>query len=420
VEEILNNPFRYLGIFANSTLKEQTAQATLRKAYARVDQQIDNPLLLQHLMGPLPDDEETIVENESLLDLASEREFHAAFWFMHGPNPDEDLEAVALLDKGKSSKALDIWKQRDDPEALQNIIVASLILNDWAKATESAQKLYHHESEIRRFVLAVTSGFDISIKQMSDAVTDNPLWSAVLKDMQIETYRKHISEAIEKNDSSLLDAAEDLIRLREIVGEHDVLYKVLTEQLAKALAEQYKYSDDMVHVVKCLNKAYDLDIDEQTKAKIVKRLTTIINTHGQGIPGMRTDIPEVREASKQKMAIGCGIIGLFLFVLIFLTRTCSTYDTPTLPNFKPIEIPDVKPLKYQKIEIPEYNSTVPSVPDLDNPKHTAPLLPPTESHEITDEKQGEETGNVSKQTENPKDEENMPDMPKQEEESLPE
>lgn len=109
MQEIRFNPFRYLGIFTNATMKEQSAQDSQMKAYARVGQKVDNPLRLHCLLGPLPDDEKAIADSESLIAFPIEREQHTLFWFAHDPNSEENLQAVELLDKGWSLQAMAIW-----------------------------------------------------------------------------------------------------------------------------------------------------------------------------------------------------------------------------------------------------------------------------------------------------------------------
>lgn len=295
--EIRFNPFRFLGLFANATKKERAAQLAQANAYLRVGQEVYNPLHLQHLLGALSEDEESISEAESQLTLDDERAHYSAFWFVHGPNPDEDLKAINMLDLGRSSQALAIWSHRDDQEALQNQLVTFLILGKWKQALMVAQQLYRDESEIRRFVFAVSERFSLKMKTIADAVADNPLWTSVLNELLPDAYRKQITEAIEdyestsyeavdgrgnsfvvrigKDDWSLLEAADDLVRLREILGPGDVEYQALADRLANALAGQYNSSNSQ-YVTRCLNKAYEIAVAVETKALIKQRMDQVV------------------------------------------------------------------------------------------------------------------------------------------------
>ena len=242
MKEIINNPFRHLGVFANATLKERVALETQLKAYARVGQRVDNPLRLRHLLGSLPDDEESIRNAESLLTLEDERVHYAAFWFVQGPNPEEDLEAITWLDKGKTLRALEVWKQREDPAALQNLMVAFLALKQWEQAVRVAQRLYHHERDIRRFVSAVATSTDLEMQQQAILFSDNSLWAAVLKDLRAENCRKHIEQCLddvvrsfdEKSLDALCDATTDLDVLRSILGHDYVVCQTLAERMVNA------------------------------------------------------------------------------------------------------------------------------------------------------------------------------------------
>ena len=322
MREIRCNPFRYLGIFANATMKERAAQLAQLNAYLRVGQEVDNPLRLQHLLSSLPVDEENIRDAESQLTLDDERAHYAAFWFVHGPNSDEDLKAINLLDLGRTSQALAIWSHRDDPEAMQNQIVTFLILGKWKQALKVAQRLYRDESQIRRFAYAVSESFNLKMKTIADAVANNSLWTSVLNELLPDAYRKQIKEAIDDNDSSLLEAADDLIRLREILGPNDVECQTLADQLAKALAEQYIYSSNNQYVAKCLSKAYDIVVDEETKELIKQRMVAIVERDDSGKCEARMDIPEVREAKEEQILIWFGALAL-LFLIIFIVGQCS-------------------------------------------------------------------------------------------------
>lgn len=322
MNEIKRNYNRYLGLFANASLKEITAQVAQVKAFARVGKKADNPLLLQRLLGSLPDDEETITEIESLLNLPGEKEQQDMFWFVHGPNPDEDLKAIELLDRGKERQAMEIWEKRNDREAMQNIMVASLIMKKWKPAIEAAQKLYQTERDIRHLVNAIAEGFNLKMKRIVDAVTENLYWPPVMQDLLIESYRKSILEAIDNNDSSLLEAAEDIVLLREKVGADNVQYQDLANQLAVALADQSIYSRNLQYVAKCLNKAYDIAIDEDIKAMISNRLVDVVEHDDWGRSGARIDIPEVKKAWKEQVLMYFFVI-VFIFIVAFFVGRCT-------------------------------------------------------------------------------------------------
>lgn len=272
MQEIRNNPFRFLGIFANTTLKEQSAQVSQMKAYARVGQKVDNPLRLERLLGPLPADEEKIADSESLIALPNEREQYALFWFAHGPNPEEDLKAIEMLDRGMPKQAMAIWNRRDDREALQNLMVAQLLERNGRDALGIVQQLFQTPSHIRRFVLALKDFFGVKETPLLACVT-NPSWVAVLKEMLTETYQKNIEDCLEavkhKSDNAtceaLFMASFDLDRLRDLLGSSNVTYVELANQMADALMSDQVSPLLIRNPAKWFDRAYEVAVDDEKK-----------------------------------------------------------------------------------------------------------------------------------------------------------
>ena len=351
MNEIRHNPFRYLGAFANATLKEIVAFETQLKAYARVGQRVDNPLRLRHLLGALPDDEESIRNAESLLTLEDERTHYAAFWFVQGPNPEEDLEAIRLLDRGSTSNALSIWTRRDDQEATQNLMVAYLVLKRWKQAVRAAQRLYHNEQDIHRFVTAVASGSTMKLRGMVRLSADNPQWDAVLKGMLVETCRKHIEQCLDDVDrdcnedtlEALYVATSDFDDLRSVLGADDVVYLTLAERAANALSPKSLMRPITKQELNYLQRAYELAVEEQTKSRIVSWL--------------------VKNKKDDHFEIGCGVIGIVLFAIFSATgRTCSSSNNrtqpPIIPEYNKIEMPPIPPSYAIPTEIPDIIETL--------------------------------------------------------------
>lgn len=386
MEEIINNPFRCLGVFANATLKERVAFETQMKAYARVGQRIDNPLQLRHLLGSLPNDEESIRKAESLLTSEDKKTHYAAFWFIQGPNPKEDLEAVTLLDKGKASTALEVWEKREDPAALQNLMVAYLALKQWEQALSVAHRLYHHERDIRRFASAVSTGKDFEMRQLVTLSSDNPLWDAVLKDLRTENCRNHIEQCLddvvrcfdEKSMDALYNATADLDIMRTVLGCDNVVCQALAERMANALSQKNIKKFDITQQQKYLHAAFDLTNDKRTKEKIGQRILKNYMKVNASVREIRKDIPGAQGIIKARhILIGFGILGI---VLSTLFRTCITSHDKVQPAPK-INIPEyhkIEPPIIPKIEMPVIPTTpVPkkNIPDVSTPLDPISNLP---------------------------------------------
>lgn len=385
------NPFRYLGLFANATLREQTAMATQMKAYARVGQKVDSPLLLSLFLGELPCDEATIKENEFRLELPKEREQYAFFWFMHGPDPDEDLKAVEMLDKGMFSEAMAVWKKRSDREALQNLMVTALLLEDVKEAIRLAQQIHHDECNIRRFVNTLTDDFQwLTVQILRDYAKDDPQWASVLKDIQLSVCRQNIEKCLEnaqcQDDSetyeALYDATSDLDLLRAILGPDNATYQSLADQLANALVLEKFAPLRVQNPLKWFDKAYEIMVLEETKVRVMvavfsfyenilndsvesrkktkqheKQLLELISYNGP-IVELKALIQERVKEQKtvNHWKIGCGALGLLILILlhILLKPVLSHTDTNRPPEITlppPVQLPDSIP--YHEIEVPE-------------------------------------------------------------------
>lgn len=403
---IEQNPFRYLGLFANATLKEQMAEMGRVKAFARVGQKVDNPLRLQRLLGPLPDDEETITEKESQIALPFDRECHAMFWFAHGPNPEEDLKAIEMLEKGKSSQAMKIWEKRGDREALQNMMVTELLLNHWKNAMAFAMRVYDKESDIRRFIHEVKEAFRINEKVLLDCSADNLQWTAILNEMIPENIRENIEYHLEKAKQycnidtyeALYEASFKLDQLRDILGPDNVTYQALAEQMADALLSPQFAKFLITNPTKWFDRAYEVAVEADTKEKIDKLAVSFYLKDIASLPpevdrskipplgNYNGPIPLLREYARiksrvgkiqKRWPIGCGAVGALLFVILFSVLgvgKCSSSNNrhrpPEIKMPEPIKMPD--PSQFKNIDIP-------IIPKISLPPQQKPVTVPKQT-----------------------------------------
>lgn len=397
MNEIEQNPFRYLGLFANATLKEQTAQLAQVKAFARVGRQVDNPLYLRHLLEPLPSDEETIALQESRIAFPDERKRHAMFWFDHGQHPEEDLKAVALIDKGRMKQSVELWEKNGEPEALHNLMVAELLGNHLEKALSIAQRLYHDEEDIRQLIEALKDDFRVNEKGLLRFVTDS-VWTSMLKEEEVATLKQNIERSLEyaKYDDSigsyeaLYETSSDLDRLRVILGPYDVTFQTLSEKMANMLLDPQFAPHLLTNPTKWFDRAYEVAIEADTKEYIAgmavafyeterARLASEFKVKVPPLGNYNGSIPDLREYARAKKAprrwqLGCGVVGIVLsmvFAVIcthFSQQKPVQYRPPEIKMPEPITLPDMS--KYQTIP----SLTLPKTPEVTlppkAPKHT--------------------------------------------------
>lgn len=137
---ITNNPFRILGVFANTSKKDILAKANKLKAYCKVGKSSELPL--DHIEGLANAERTTLSIDTALksLDFDSDRFVASLFWFIWtGPT---DLVSLRHLDKGNTEKALEIWGKVRSVSSYHNRALLYLILGDCENFVYSANYLY--------------------------------------------------------------------------------------------------------------------------------------------------------------------------------------------------------------------------------------------------------------------------------------
>lgn len=144
LDTIQNNPYRVLGLYANSPTKERVANFNRLKAFVSVGKSMTFPLDLPSLLPSLARVTETLSEADARLALPREQLHYAQFWFLK-VSPVDDI-ALNHLMEGNMANAVAIWEKKEDVSSLQNRMVCALIREDYGAALACADKLYPHYS----------------------------------------------------------------------------------------------------------------------------------------------------------------------------------------------------------------------------------------------------------------------------------
>jgi len=137
---IETNPYRQLGVYANSPIRERVANHNRLQAFLKVGKQVDFPLDLTHYLPPIHRTSETIAQADASLTLPKEQLKYAQFWFIKA-TPLDDIAFNHLL-AGNMDTANDIWKKKDCVSSLQNRIVCALLEKDYEVALNCAEQFY--------------------------------------------------------------------------------------------------------------------------------------------------------------------------------------------------------------------------------------------------------------------------------------
>jgi len=138
---LLQNPYRILGVYANSPRRDIVSNKGKAMAFLKVNRPVEYPL---DLKGILPAPNRTLDlmnEAEAHLAIAKEQIKYAQFWFLQKMTPLDDIAFNHLL-AGNMAGAKEIWSKQESLSSLQNKLVCYLIENKPWLAVKTAEKLY--------------------------------------------------------------------------------------------------------------------------------------------------------------------------------------------------------------------------------------------------------------------------------------
>lgn len=123
---ITKNPYRYLGIFSNSSIKERIANKGKINAFLKAGKSVTFPLDLPKLLSTIDRTIETISNAESEITLPIDQIKFAQFWWMNATQ----LDSIAFnhLINGDIDTAKSIWDKKDNVSSLQNRFLLSTTL----------------------------------------------------------------------------------------------------------------------------------------------------------------------------------------------------------------------------------------------------------------------------------------------------
>ena len=138
---IISNPFRILGVFANSPKRDIVANKGKATAFLKVNKSVEYPLDLKGILPPLTRTFDLMNEAEAHLAIAKEQIKYAQFWFLQKMSPLDDIAFNHLI-AGNMDGAIEIWSKQESLSSLQNKLVCYLIESKLELAIKTAERLY--------------------------------------------------------------------------------------------------------------------------------------------------------------------------------------------------------------------------------------------------------------------------------------
>lgn len=137
---IKQNPYRILGVYANTPKMEILAQKEKAMTSLQQGKSLEYHSDLQKIMSPINRTPEMLNKAEASIATAKERIKYAQFWFLNVT--EDDRQALAHLEAGCLDEAMTIWSKHDSLSALQNYMICSLIKDKVKLALKTAERLY--------------------------------------------------------------------------------------------------------------------------------------------------------------------------------------------------------------------------------------------------------------------------------------
>lgn len=200
ISAIANNPFRILGVYANASQKEITANARKIKRFIEVGKNVDFPTDLNFILPSLNRTPEMVDNALAVLTNVQEKFKYSLFWFAK----NDDIDGIALdnLQSGDFAKAKEIFEKRDIWSSAFNLSTLAFIERNYDKAVSTITAAIHGEYYYEELATAVCGEeFEIDEETAAKFVVDS-----ILEDITIPECRALYKEnGTSQDDDSYLD-----------------------------------------------------------------------------------------------------------------------------------------------------------------------------------------------------------------------
>ncbi len=259
---IANNPYRVLGVYANSRKAAIIANKTKSTAFLKVGKAVEFPLDLKAigLYSSVNRTVESMNEAEATIAIPKSQIKYAQFWFLKA-TPLDDVAFNHLI-AGDISQAKEIWTKKESLSSLQNTIVCHLLEGHWRLALSTADKLYEKygdcfvnnalgittvqmsgEDLLHQFIDVLSE--ELGAKQIMDSSAglsfeDYIKSNAVLPLINRITEEVNKAKKIDRKDararknagqSLMVTAKECLAELKKMMIESDPQYQIVADKI---------------------------------------------------------------------------------------------------------------------------------------------------------------------------------------------
>ena len=254
IEAIYKNPFRFFGVYSNTSVKECIANENRVKRLCQVGKAVDFPMELNSILPKMERKVEDIDIARNQISLPEDKIQNALFWFIN--DSEIDGKSLEFLQQGDTEKALSLLYSERTYSSLVNRSVLTLLLGEWENSIANMTAMINDEEYRSLFIHSVCGPlYEISMEKLIQLYINELIKYKTLPDLFVlfKTHSKNrcgcdyigefISEQAEKAVDDILsqfhkqdkniqsakklveDSSPYLAALREIKDNEDVRYR---------------------------------------------------------------------------------------------------------------------------------------------------------------------------------------------------
>ena len=159
---VTHNPYRILGVYSNSPMKDILSNLNKTKAFLKVGKIVSFPLDIPQLLPSIERDETMVSSAQTSIERPMDQIKHTLFWFMKA-TPLDDI-ALNHLISGNIVQAKDIWDKKETVSALLNLMTCAMIEGNVDSLVVKADTLFQKYSS--EFCSSVNETIKLSSTQL--------------------------------------------------------------------------------------------------------------------------------------------------------------------------------------------------------------------------------------------------------------
>lgn len=355
---ITHNPYRILGVYANSPKKDVLSNLNKMKAFLKVGKDVSFPLDLPKYIPPVERDEAIVSAAQSSIELPIDQLKHSLFWFMK-ETPLDDI-AFNHLFSGNIQQAKDIWQKKECVSSLLNLIACAAIEEDYTALALSADSLFqNHASE---FCASINETIKLSSEEITDLLVNilneagdldmsalanvpgtSSVWQKAFAASTVKPLIDEVNAAINaaknvKGSSANYSAGVKLMnstkgiltQLRGLLRTSDMQYQMIADKLAQTILQcginYYNDSEELEAAHKAMplqEYALSIAVGQIAKERCLENYDILKKTISNLPP--KEILSEVAEITKELNAY-CKLPDKISHAITLLKKTKAYFD----------------------------------------------------------------------------------------------